>query len=432
MAISPRIRKAIEESMDRLPEDVRWAVEDFAQGVMAGRAPNLERHTRELYKAFAPLRAALPGEVTVYRGEPKNPPKIKRKWLSWSPSATMAAQFGIGTGKHIVEAAVSSKDVIAGILSPHNENYIEYLVWDRPQYHEKGTENPHVYVLSRDWGTYEWTQELHEDESWLEASVRDIERLGGKVLRVRKYDPDEDFAPKITFVLPSGASLDSLERDTYDVYDMGEAPRYYGKLATSIHPMASRIAARALAASATPTQVDELLAANEELPETIGNEDFDEVAETLEPVAEELARGDFSLVLDLGNKVMKVMTDPQEAAVLKKIGVSKLPTLPKVYEVKNSRYFNLSYAVIKNYDDLPARWKKALRGFIQFEEFDDPEVDIPEIATEYGVGVDEARHFFEALDWLADRGIRLSDWKEANVMWDPQEKAPVLVDLGEQ
>jgi len=234
MAISPRIRKAIEESMDRLPEDVRWAVEDFAQGVMAGRAPNLERHTRELYKAFAPLRAVLPAEVTVYRGEPKNPPKIKRKWLSWSPSAAMAAQFGIGTGKHIVEAAVSSKDVIAGILSPHNENYIEYLVWDRPEYHEKGTENPHVYVLSRDWGTYEWTQELHEDESWLEASVRDIERLGGKVLRVRKYDPDEDFAPSIMFVLPSGVSPEPLERDTYDVYDMGESPRHYGKLACKV------------------------------------------------------------------------------------------------------------------------------------------------------------------------------------------------------
>lgn len=241
--LTPKIREAIEKSMARLDPSLRWEIKDFAGGVITGKAPALERHTTALYKAFAPLRAALPSKVTVYRGEPKSPPGIKRKWLSWSPAASMAAKFSRGRDMHVVEATVPSSDIVAGIISPHNDNYIEYLVFDRPEYHAQGTGNPRWYRVEQDLGP-PWTPERESDESWMPKVRRQIESLGGKVTKVRGYVEEDGFSPMMMFVLPPGVDPSVLETRTIKVEDYGERPDYFGR-------MTARVARRYLVASQT-------------------------------------------------------------------------------------------------------------------------------------------------------------------------------------
>ena len=193
----------------------------------------------------------------------------------------------------------------------------------------------------------------------------------------------------------------------------------------------NRVAGRFLSAS-VGTRADDLMSENETLPEELDRQNFDEIAEILSPLGQELGRGDFSLVLNLGNRVLKVMTDEVEFKLLHQVQASKMPSLPWVFSLHQSRFFNLGYAEIKKYHDLPSRWRTALRNLIHHEETDDPEGDSPEIASEYGVGVKEAQSFFEAMNWLARQNVVLQDMKMDNFMWDKENKVPVWTDLGEQ
>jgi hypothetical protein len=215
--VSPRIQEAIEESMANLPEAVQREMWHFSQMVPVGRAPDLEKYTAVMYKAFAPLRRVL-GSVTMYRGEPLDPPRIKRKWLSWTTSPSLASQFAGVREHHIVEAKVEVSDVVAAIVSPHNDRYIEYLVLDRPEYHQPSKDQVPLYYstsLVEDYATAwpehldPWadTPEVHAArfpgwERWVEGVRRAVERVGGKVLKVR--EPDHDHNPLVSFLLSSG------------------------------------------------------------------------------------------------------------------------------------------------------------------------------------------------------------------------------------
>ena len=229
--------------MANLPDDIQWDVETFARGVIMGSAPYLEKHTETLYKAFAPLRAAL-GTVTMYRGEPLDPPKIKRKWLSWTTDPRMAGQFA-GKGSHIIEARIPAKDVVAGIVSPHNENYIEYLVRDRPEYHQPSPTQVPLYnfVMMQEnhapWpdGIEYWKEEHYTAmldimypnwKQWLQSTQKAVAQAGGKTIKVREPDYSEDEPPVVSYVLPPGQELPppwvgELEEGT-------PMPKYLGKL----------------------------------------------------------------------------------------------------------------------------------------------------------------------------------------------------------
>ena len=204
-------------------------------------------------------------------------------------------------------------------------------------------------------------------------------------------------------------------------------PVFVGRGASAV-----RVASRYMASSPALTlqYLDAELGENEDLPEEIGSEHFDEIAELLEDFAPELDRGDYSLVLDFGDKVVKVMTDSKEARTLKQIMGSNIPSLPKVYAVDDSIFFDLHFAMIKKYKPLPRGWRDAIRGFIQHIDADhnDPE-EMQEIAEEYGLEPHAVRSFYAAIDALP---FTLRDWKIANVMWDEQHKVPVLIDLGDQ
>ena len=150
----PAIRRAILDSTARLDPDIAWAVETFSRGVLVGVAPALERYVDALYPAFEPLRDALHSRygstLHVFRGEPVDRPAIKRRFLSWTTDGEMAAGFADRRGFQVVEADVAVADIVAGLVSEHNPNYIEYLVRDRPSYHERGRLVPETKYLEFD------------------------------------------------------------------------------------------------------------------------------------------------------------------------------------------------------------------------------------------------------------------------------------------
>jgi hypothetical protein len=249
--VSPRIKEAIEESMANLPERLRWEIDDFAAGVIMGKAPSLEQHTSTLYKAFAPLRKVLGGTTTMYRGQPINPPKIERKWLSWTTEPRMAALFTEARGYQIIEAKVKSSDVVAGILSPRNPNYIEFLVKNQPEYQTRSQKqvpiyyalymplNPRFYDdMPENYGDLsDWEQlefSYPDWKRWLKDNERAVERAGGLVMHSDppKMNPDEE-GPFLGVLMPADLKLPPALAALDDAKYGRPEPRYMGKVAGS-------------------------------------------------------------------------------------------------------------------------------------------------------------------------------------------------------
>ena len=252
---SPRIKEAIEESMANLPDRLRWAIDDFAAGVIMGEAPSLEQHTSTLYKAFAPLRKALGGTTTMYRGQPIDPPKIDRKWLSWTTEPRMAALFTGVRGDQIIEAKVKSSDVVAGILSPNNPDYIEFLVKNRPEYQTRSQKqvpiyyalymplNPRFYDdMPENYGDLSDREQLEfsypDWKRWLKDNERAVERAGGLVLNSDppKMNPDEE-SPFLGVLMPADVKLPPALAALDDAKYGRPEPRYMGKVA-GLSPLA--------------------------------------------------------------------------------------------------------------------------------------------------------------------------------------------------
>lgn len=137
-----------QRAFDGLAVRHQIAVERYLHGVVSGVTPDLEEHTDALRRAYAPVRAALRAKygatVRVYRGEPTRKPQVERRWLSWTPSRKLAEAFAWKPGYHVVEATVKVADVVAVLVSPHNRDYIEFLVRERRSYHRKARRLPYV------------------------------------------------------------------------------------------------------------------------------------------------------------------------------------------------------------------------------------------------------------------------------------------------
>lgn len=136
------VEQAALEVYKTLDPGLKHEVDTFLRGVIMGKAPYLEKFVRELYDAYEPVRAMVRkrhgSKVTLYRGEPVDKPALKRKFLSWTPSWKLATHFS-GDDHEIIEADVRTSDVIAVLVSP-NLRYVEYLVRDRKEYHERQSE----------------------------------------------------------------------------------------------------------------------------------------------------------------------------------------------------------------------------------------------------------------------------------------------------
>lgn len=186
---------------DSLPDDIRGEVDWFLQGVYADQAQKLEKYADELYDLYEPVRSVLRSkygnEILLYRGEPTDKPLIVRRFLSWTTSYSVAAEFARRRGFQVVEADVRVSDVTAVLFSPHNSRYNEYLVKDRKQYHERGTPLPWLGGLSESYpGPWTSILDLEAFTAWSDEVTRDmktvIERAGGKVLTVN-VDQDDQY-----------------------------------------------------------------------------------------------------------------------------------------------------------------------------------------------------------------------------------------------
>ena len=255
--VSPRIKEAIEESMANLPDRLRQAVDIFSAGVIMGKAPSLEQHSSALYKAFAPLRKALGGTTTMYRGQPINPPKIERTWLSWTTEPRMAALFSGNRGYQIIEAKVKSSDVVAGILSPRNPNYIEFLVKNRPEYQTRSQKQVPIYYALDMPLNPRFYDDMPENFSglsdreqldfsypdwkrWLKDNGKAVERAGGLVMHndPPTMNPDEK-GPFLGVLMPADVELPPALAALDDAKYGRPMPRYMGKVAS-----AARVASR--------------------------------------------------------------------------------------------------------------------------------------------------------------------------------------------
>lgn len=213
-ASAAALRAAAEAAFNSLPSDLQSEVENFVWGVMAGRAQPIEARADELYDYYESVRAVLRGKhgmsLILYRGEPKDKPPIKRRFMSWAGSYRLAAKFAEAKGYEVVEANVRVSDVAAVLVSPHNSAYVEYLVKDRPEYHERGEPLPLVgtytrYFSSPEESDYEpeWFS-VERANALVEGLKRAVGDAGGKVLGV---NIKRDEWVKVTVQLPSSTPL---------------------------------------------------------------------------------------------------------------------------------------------------------------------------------------------------------------------------------
>lgn len=219
------IVKAARAVYQGLPEDLRHDVDEFLAGVFLGSAPQLESHIDALYEAYAPVRKLMHGSgVTLYRGEPKDRPALKRKFLSWTPSWKLANHFATTRGHVIVEAEVRTSDVVAVFVSPTNTRYVEYLVRDRKEYHEKESDEQiplygrieHDH-LGRDlgWEGANWATmgEFLPDRVRAERPhlERALHAVGGALLNL--YINEEDEGAVASVVIPSSVKTVEIADD---------------------------------------------------------------------------------------------------------------------------------------------------------------------------------------------------------------------------
>lgn len=217
LATAAALRAAAKAAFDSLPLRLQGQVEHFLFGVTVGKAQPLEAHAGELYNHYEPVRALLRSKhgmsLVLYRGEPKDKPPIKRRFLSWTASPKLAATFAQAKGYEVVEANVRVSDVVAGLISPHNDFYVEYLVKDRPEYHERGEGLPLVgdflYFPGGGDDPKDFTELAENVARKLREAVQDA---GGKVLQLKIYPRDECLSGRVQ--LPASTPVDAYDRAT--------------------------------------------------------------------------------------------------------------------------------------------------------------------------------------------------------------------------
>jgi len=194
----------LKEEADRvfsgLPLGLQYEVRDFLAGVLVGDVQPLERFERDLYIAYEPVRRLLRERgptVRLFRGEPINKPGIQRTFLSWTPILSMAAKFSTRRGFEIVGADVDVEDVVAVLYSPHNPEYVEFLVRERPRYHRQTRyEVPLLGIVYLDLPLF--------SRASVASALRDLRSrlrsVGGKLVRIR-VNEDEEHA-SVTVILP--------------------------------------------------------------------------------------------------------------------------------------------------------------------------------------------------------------------------------------
>jgi len=212
--IDQEIVRLINEITSSLDGMTRYVLTEWTQGTICGVTPRLDDYTDVLYASFKPLRRFLAykygQKVTMFRGEPIEIPCIDRKWLSWTTNHGLAAVFADRKEHHIVKAEVDVNDVVAGIVLHEGEYYIEYLILDRPEYHDYGRLVP-------------VRGQMHVDTSVSRYAKSVIRDAGGEILRTWVHESDDDFE-FITFVLPADAVLPGFSFEIIGHYPDGFEP----------------------------------------------------------------------------------------------------------------------------------------------------------------------------------------------------------------
>ncbi len=191
-----------------LDPQLQSKVDDFLDMVLVGRDQPLEAHTPELYEAYTPVRKLMQrkygSSIRLYRGEPKDKPPIKRKFLSWTPSRKLAVTFATKRHYEVVEADMHSGDVVAIFASPHNPNYIEYLCRDRKEYHEVGEQLPYLGTVTLSFPYANEEDFVGFDQAKLDKDVQRLTQAlhskGGKILRVHVDRQNEGV--RVSVLLP--------------------------------------------------------------------------------------------------------------------------------------------------------------------------------------------------------------------------------------
>jgi hypothetical protein len=235
VALDKAVYDAAVAVLETMPEPLHREVEHFLHGVFGGKAQPLEAKANELYDLYEPVRALLRGKhgssVLLYRGEPKDKPQIKRRFLSWTPSYAMATKFAANKGYEVVEADVRVSDV-AAVLVSKNRVYVEYLVQDRPEYHEKGRGLPYVGIVfvSIEEGGFDVYTEMNAliVKKNLEVAIL---QAGGKVLRIKADEENETITA--TVELPATFAVRPDDTAVIGKY-----------LVESLQPLTEKLAAR--------------------------------------------------------------------------------------------------------------------------------------------------------------------------------------------
>ena|SRR5271166_2272256 len=208
LASDEEVRHLAVEALDALPEDLRYDVTHFLQGVFSGQQQPLEWHTTALHQAYAPVRRLIRRKygplLYLYRGEPATTPVMRREFLSWSPSQGLAARFAERRGLSVIEASVSVDDIVAVLVSPVNRAYIEYLVIDRPEYHTQRALLPMLGIVYL--GHYYSDAKV---AALTRALRRELWVVGGRIIRI-KVNREDQYA-SATVLLPAEVVGDAHE-----------------------------------------------------------------------------------------------------------------------------------------------------------------------------------------------------------------------------
>lgn len=227
-SLPANVRQALLDVYEALPGRLKHDIDSFTHGVFVGQTPRIEGQFTALYKAYAPLREVLRhtygSTVTMYRGQPKVAPNVKRRFLSWTTNPTMAAEFAQERDYHVLSAEVDIRDVVFGVTIGESGYYVEYLVLNKPKYQAKGSDVPQMGFA------------VNLEKKEVERLTRAVEDVGGKVIKVKEYT--EDFDPEypewpmqhsVTFVLPFGAVVKGFDMDDFGLRPY---PQYFGKVAS--------------------------------------------------------------------------------------------------------------------------------------------------------------------------------------------------------
>ena len=185
------LRAAVERSRRALGHEASRHLDQYVQGVLVGRAQPVERFAGEIYDAFEPVRAQLRREsgprVLLFRGEPRHPPRIARRFLSWTTDEAMARDFADEHGHVVRVARVDVDDIVGAVVGP-GKSYVELLVRDRPRYHEEQYSLPWSGVVFLDLPV-PFSRRAAERE--IERARAKLEAAGYPFLRAKVNEEDE-------------------------------------------------------------------------------------------------------------------------------------------------------------------------------------------------------------------------------------------------